>query len=74
MRDPQRIGPMLRLITEIWYTYPDLRLTQIIMNALKMNQDPYYVEDDKLKEALEEYLKLTRRENIDHKSNIQNTE
>jgi len=68
MRDPNRIGPILRLITEIWHTYPDLRLTQLIMNALKMNQDPYYIEDDKLKKALEEYAELSRRENIDHKS------
>ena len=74
MRDPQRIGPIIRLITEAWYTLPDLRLTQLIMNALKMNQDPYYVEDDKLKQALEEYLELIRRENIDQKSTISNTE
>jgi uncharacterized protein YihD (DUF1040 family) len=56
MRDPNRIEPMLALIREIWYKYPDLRLTQLIMNALKMNQDPYYVEDEKLKEALEKDL------------------
>ena len=74
MRDPNRIEPMLALIREIWYKYPDLRLTQLIMNALKMNQDPYYVEDDKLKKALEEYAALQRRENFDNKSNIQNTE
>ena len=73
MRDPNRIGKIIELITEIWHTYPDLRLTQLIMNALKMNQDPYYVEDEKLKKALEEYLELTRRENIDHKSKFQNT-
>jgi len=73
MRDPNRIEPMLSLIREIWYRCPDLRLTQLIMNALKMNQDPYYIEDDNLKKALEEYTELTRRENIDHKSSIQNT-
>jgi len=59
MRDPNRIEPMLALIREIWYIYPDLRLTQLIMNALNMNQDPYYVEDEKLKKALEEYKKQT---------------
>ena len=73
MRDPKRIGPIIKLITEVWYTSPDLRLTQLIMNALKMNQDPYYVEDENLKKALEEYAELQRRENFDHKSNIQNT-
>ena len=74
MRDPKRLEPMLQLIRDIWYTQPDIRLTQLIMNALKMNQDPYYVEDDKLFEALKEYKELTRRENIDHKPTIQNTE
>ncbi len=53
MRDPKRIEPMLALIRKIWYQYPDLRLTQLIMNALSMNQDPYYVRDEQLKEALE---------------------
>ena len=57
MRNPKRIEPMLALIKEIWYKYPDLRLTQLIMNALKMNQDPYYVEDEKLEKALKEDIK-----------------
>jgi uncharacterized protein YihD (DUF1040 family) len=56
MRDPERIEAMIALIRKIWYRAPDLRLTQLIMNALKMNDDPYYVEDDKLKKALEEYI------------------
>jgi len=54
MRDPNRIEPMLQLIREVWYKTPDLRLTQLIMNALRSNQDPYYVEDERLKEALED--------------------
>ena len=58
MRDPKRIGRMLGLIGEIWIKHSDLRLTQLIMNALKMNQDPYYVEDDKLEKALEKYKNL----------------
>jgi len=57
MRDPARIDPMLKLIREIWYHSPDLRLTQLIINALAMAQDPYYIEDDTLKEALEKYKK-----------------
>ena len=61
MRDPKRIEPILQLIRDIWYISSDLRLTQLIMNALKMNQDPYYIEDDKLKKALEEYKKLQRK-------------
>jgi hypothetical protein len=45
----------------IWCKVPDHRLTQMIMNALIMhkaigNEDPYYVEDDVLEKALEEYF------------------
>jgi len=60
MRDPNRLEPILQLIRDIWYTSPDLRLTQLIMNALNINYDPYYVEDEELKEALERYKKLQR--------------
>jgi len=74
MRDPNRIEPMIQLIRDIWYAYPDLRLTQLIMNALNINSDPYYIEDDKLKEALQKYKELARRENFDQKSNIQDPE
>jgi len=61
MRDPKRIEPMLQLIREVWYTCSDLRLTQLIMNALRTNQDPYYVEDERLKEALEEYKRTSKK-------------
>jgi len=53
MRNPKRIEPMLSLIRKIWTHHPDLRLMQLLMNALKMNRDPYYVEDDDLQKALE---------------------
>jgi len=55
MRDIQRIPRILGLVEKLWNKYPDLRLTQLIMNALKMNSDPYYVEDDKLHKALKTY-------------------
>ena len=57
MRDPARIERMLGLIRKVWYDAPDLRLTQLIMNELKMNSDPYYVEDDILEKALKAYCK-----------------
>lgn len=57
MRDPARIERMLGLIRKVWYDAPDLRLTQLIMNELKMNSDPYYVEDDVLEKALKAYCK-----------------
>lgn len=58
MRDFRRIGRILTKVRQVWEIHPDLRLTQLIMNALKMNEDPYYVEDDKLEKALDEYIKL----------------
>jgi len=57
VRDPKRINRILERIREIWVANPDLRLTQLIMNTLNMNQDPYYVEDDKLEKCLNEYQK-----------------
>jgi len=55
MRDPARIDRMLGLIRKVWYDVPDLRLTQLIMNELQMNSDPYYVEDETLEDALKLY-------------------
>ena len=54
MRDPKRINRILGLIKTIWTNNPDMRLTQLIMNALEMNEDPYYVEDDKIETKLRE--------------------
>jgi len=61
MRDPKRIEPILSLIREIWTNHPDLRLTQLIMNALNINYDPYYIEDDDLQKGLEKSKKLLIR-------------
>ena len=33
MRDPARIDEILDRLKVIWKTYPDLRLTQLIMNV-----------------------------------------
>ena len=55
MRDPKRINRMIELIRGILLTQPDTRLTQLIMNALNMDSDPYYVEDDILEKKLKEY-------------------
>lgn len=60
MRDPSRIKRILQLVEIIWESSPDLRLTQVIMNALNMNSDPYYVEDKLLEESLLKYI----RENL----------
>ena len=60
MRDPARIDRILGLVEKLWHDSPDLRLTQLIMNVLNMNSDPYYVEDDRLENALNHYIKTRR--------------
>ena len=52
MRDPKRIKRILGHIEEIWKVNPDLRMTQLIMNALEIYEDPYYIEDDHLEKKL----------------------
>jgi len=54
MRDPDRIDEILELISKVWHKNPDLRLCQLIGNIF-IEKDLYYVEDDRLQEALIEY-------------------
>lgn len=55
MRDPKRIDPFLKRLSAVWKANPDLRLGQLVVNAL--GPDPFYVEDDDLLRRLEEYTK-----------------
>lgn len=57
MRDPERIERISGLVKKVWYAYPDLRLTQLLMNIMEFVGDPYYVEDSKLEEALKKFCK-----------------
>jgi len=58
MRDPDRIEPTLDKIREFWKKHPDLRLAQIIVNAVGANRPTtqcptvFYMEDDYLMEGL----------------------
>ena len=54
MRSVDRIPNILDKVGKIWEKYPDLRLGQLLLNCFS---DPllYYIEDDKLIEALESY-------------------
>jgi len=56
MRDPKRIPKVLKELEEIWTKFPDLRLGQLLLNAVA---DPtlYYTEDeDLLKELKDLYI------------------
>ena len=59
MRDPARIPTILNKIKDFWEKYPDWRLGQLIVNAVKMESPDlivpqvFYIEDDKLYRLLE---------------------
>jgi uncharacterized protein YihD (DUF1040 family) len=60
MRDKNRIKPLLELIESIWEQYPDLRLGQLMTNAAHKSgwriDGLFFIEDDLLKEGLENLL------------------
>lgn len=55
MRDPERIPVILGRLRKVWEKNPNLRLGQLITNVFG---DAYYIEDEKLVEALESFYKL----------------
>ena len=50
MRDPNRIGPILKQLELYWRANPDLRLGQIVSNmaASVGSKDCFFTEDDKM--------------------------
>jgi uncharacterized protein YihD (DUF1040 family) len=52
MRDYTRIERVLNTIKRIWEKNPDLRLCQLILNLTTNGDMLYWVEDDKLEQAL----------------------
>ena len=62
MRDINRIHPICEKLEQYWAQRPDLRFGQFmhsffhwIWNCKRI--DPFYVEDDKMLEYLNEYMK-----------------
>ena len=64
MRDVDRIDKILELVREIWIAEPDLRLGQLIQNAVRLKDpdliDIHIVEDDTLRKGLRGYLELVK--------------
>jgi len=55
MRDPARIESMLNQIRELWETVPDMRLGQLIVNAVRPSEpcpDVFYIEDTVLQHRI----------------------
>jgi hypothetical protein len=64
MRDPNRIGPVLEQVRQVWEGSPDLRLSQVVFAAARLGdvpfpEDPFYAEDDRLLIGLAE-MKRTK--------------
>jgi uncharacterized protein YihD (DUF1040 family) len=55
MRHPERIPETLKELEDFWKQVPDWRLGQLISNVsyeLMGNNDPFYLEDEKLLQYL----------------------
>lgn len=66
MRDPNRIESILDLLKEVWMQSPDLRLSQLIVNAIRPEQPApqvFYAEDEKVVEGLRAYSEMISKAN-----------
>ena len=71
MRDPNRIKPTLELVEQIWEQHPDLRLGQLLVNAVRPSNpvpEIFYAEDDKLVEGLRRFAELMKQAEDDRTS------
>lgn len=59
MRDPNRLEPLYDYLKEVHIKYfPDWRFFQFIDNFRSwVGYDFFYIEDDKVKELMEEFIK-----------------
>lgn len=62
MRDPGRIKRILAALRAVWEENPDMRLGQLICNAVREDM-LYYIEDDTLVKALEKYYCVDIKKN-----------
>lgn len=62
MRDPGRIKRVLAALRAVWEENPDMRLGQLICNAVREDM-LYYIEDDTLVKALEKCYCVDSKKN-----------
>lgn len=61
MRDPKRIPIAMDYIMHMWEKYPDLRLGQLISNAMHGSSvDLFYIEDDELVGRIQKQFKESK--------------
>ena len=72
MQDPARIDVTLAALRAAWVESPDLRLGQLIVNAVRPS-DPcpevFYAEDEALLRGLADYRKVLQLAKTNNKSN-----
>ena len=59
MRNPNRIIPVLIALAQVWKMQPDLRLGQLILNAVNNEKVLYNIEDDDLINRIAEFYRIT---------------
>jgi uncharacterized protein YihD (DUF1040 family) len=59
-RDPARIPEVLALIQTAWDELPDMRLGQLLINAVGEEANLFYLEDDVLIDALQEWIETSK--------------
>ena len=63
MRNPERIDKVLSVIRTCWLLVPDWRFGQLIFNVLNLRHiDPFFLEEDDIIKAFNEYFKLNTKE------------
>ncbi len=60
MRDQARVEPTLAVVQAVWVAAPDLRLGQLLLNAMRPGEDLYQVEDHVLLTRLQEFMARIR--------------
>lgn len=64
MRDPNRIDRVLAKVRTLWKQVPDWRLGQLLVNLTEVDEGLFYLEDDKLEERIEKWLKAINQKDI----------
>ncbi len=66
MRDPSRIDHVLEAIRKVWILKPDMRLGQLLFNALRARGDPasdlFSVDDTALVRKVDSFAERLRRQ------------
>ena len=69
-RDEKRIRPFLDHIAEVWEKYPDLRFGQLISNATCGKMDIFFMEEDQMLQAINQFDEQVCRNQAEHKNMV----